>query len=284
MVIQCCQWTRSYFDTIRSYSTNILWKFEADISQQIRCSKYFLKVSTWYLSRSLFLNEIGVKKQFHVSAGHVKVQFSILMLHWHQAQNTEFLQLLIICIFITTRSFNLWTMVKEAPESPLIWNPVKLDILFVKSNNLCFGPKLNWNCHHIPYFCFYICLLFFFFFFCFFQSLESCKDATIATLDLILKWITLRFFDTNTSLHIKALEYLTGLFALLADEDYSLLDNEAHSFIPYLIIKVSLRVWITLQNSNSFKNQMGWLIVFVFCYLLHFLLSNFIMFLLKQRG
>ena len=72
------------------------------------------------------------------------------------------------------------------------------------------------------------------------QSLESCKEATIASLDLILKWITLRFFDTNTSLHIKALEYLNGLFSMLGEEDYNLLDHEAHSFIPYLIIKVRI--------------------------------------------
>ena len=77
-------------------------------------------------------------------------------------------------------------------------------------------------------------------FFFFQQSLESCKEATIASLDLILKWITLRFFDTNTSLHIKALEYLNGLFSMLGDEDYNLLDHEAHSFIPYLIIKVRI--------------------------------------------
>ena len=72
------------------------------------------------------------------------------------------------------------------------------------------------------------------------QALDSCTDASVASLDVLLKWMTLRFFDTNTSLHIKGLEYLNALFALLAEEDYNLLDHEAHSFIPYLIVKVRI--------------------------------------------
>ncbi len=60
---------------------------------------------------------------------------------------------------------------------------------------------------------------------------------TIANLDMILRWLTLRFFETNTSVLLKALEYLTGLFNALAAEGYQLQDIEA-SFIPYLVNKV----------------------------------------------
>ena len=65
-------------------------------------------------------------------------------------------------------------------------------------------------------------------------NLESQK----ANLDLVLKWMTLRFFDTNPSVLLKGLEYLQGVFSMLAQESYHMLDSEASSFIPYLITKV----------------------------------------------
>lgn len=60
----------------------------------------------------------------------------------------------------------------------------------------------------------------------------------MANLDLLLKWITLRFFETNPSVLLKSLEYLNEVFAALAEESYSLHDIEAVSFIPYLVNKV----------------------------------------------
>ncbi|XP_048856026.1 cytoskeleton-associated protein 5-like isoform X1 [Brienomyrus brachyistius] len=70
------------------------------------------------------------------------------------------------------------------------------------------------------------------------EHLEEERDATISCLDLILKWFTLRFFDTNTSVLMKALEYLKLLFSMLSRENYHLNEFEASSFIPYLIVKV----------------------------------------------
>ncbi|XP_078670183.1 cytoskeleton-associated protein 5-like isoform X1 [Branchiostoma floridae x Branchiostoma belcheri] len=69
-------------------------------------------------------------------------------------------------------------------------------------------------------------------------AVKDQKEETIAQLDLLLKWITLRFFDTNTTVNMKALEYLTILFNTLAEDEYRLLDIEANSFLPYLVIKV----------------------------------------------
>lgn len=63
--------------------------------------------------------------------------------------------------------------------------------------------------------------------------------ACIAQLDLILKWFTLRFQDTNPSVIIRGLEFLKKLFKKLGEEDYSLPEMEAYSFLPYLIAKVS---------------------------------------------
>ncbi|XP_029289078.1 cytoskeleton-associated protein 5 isoform X2 [Cottoperca gobio] len=70
------------------------------------------------------------------------------------------------------------------------------------------------------------------------ERLESESDATISCLDLILKWFTLRFFDTNTTVLMKVLEYLKLLFAMLNRENYHLTEYEANSFVPYLILKV----------------------------------------------
>lgn len=69
--------------------------------------------------------------------------------------------------------------------------------------------------------------------------MESESDATIGCLDLILKWFTLRFFDTNTTVLMKVLEYLKLMFAMLNRENYHLTEYEANSFVPYLILKVS---------------------------------------------
>lgn len=60
----------------------------------------------------------------------------------------------------------------------------------------------------------------------------------MSNLDLILKWLTLRFFDTNPSVLLKGLEYLQAVFNILIDDQYHMQEHEAASFIPYLIIKV----------------------------------------------
>lgn len=92
-----------------------------------------------------------------------------------------------------------------------------------------------------------------FFFSSSFKHLESEKDGVISCLDLILKWLTLRFFDTNTSVLMKTLEYLKLLFNLLSQEEYHLTENEASSFIPYLILKVQF----VLQNLTFFMRNMA---------------------------
>lgn len=60
----------------------------------------------------------------------------------------------------------------------------------------------------------------------------------MSNLDLILKWLTLRFFDTNPSVLLKGLDYLQLVFNMLIEDQYHMLETEAASFIPYLIIKV----------------------------------------------
>lgn len=72
----------------------------------------------------------------------------------------------------------------------------------------------------------------------FYQDLPGNSRALVSNLDLILKWLTLRFFDTNPSVLLKGLDYLQLVFNLLIEGEYHMLETEAASFIPYLIIKV----------------------------------------------
>ncbi|XP_072905784.1 cytoskeleton-associated protein 5 isoform X4 [Hemitrygon akajei] len=88
------------------------------------------------------------------------------------------------------------------------------------------------------------------------EHLESEMEGTVACLDLILKWVTLRFFDTNTSVLMKVLEYLKLLFTVLSKEDYHLTENEATSFIPYLINKVGEPKDVIRKDVRSILNMM----------------------------
>ncbi|KAL1502287.1 hypothetical protein ABEB36_007453 [Hypothenemus hampei] len=70
------------------------------------------------------------------------------------------------------------------------------------------------------------------------DDLSEHNEALIANLDLILKWFTLRFFDTNPSVLLKGLEYLHSVFNMLMTKQYKMLENEGSSFVPYLILKI----------------------------------------------
>ncbi|XP_024279880.1 cytoskeleton-associated protein 5 isoform X1 [Oncorhynchus tshawytscha] len=70
------------------------------------------------------------------------------------------------------------------------------------------------------------------------ERMEEELEGTVSCLDLILKWFTLRFFETNSTVLMKVLEYLKLLFPTLSRENYHLNEYEASSFIPYLILKV----------------------------------------------
>lgn len=64
------------------------------------------------------------------------------------------------------------------------------------------------------------------------------KKRYVANLDLILKYLTIRFFDTNTSMLIKCLDITQNLVAILDEEGVNLTEYEAVSFLPFLINKV----------------------------------------------
>ncbi|XP_045137050.1 cytoskeleton-associated protein 5-like isoform X4 [Portunus trituberculatus] len=69
------------------------------------------------------------------------------------------------------------------------------------------------------------------------EDLTCNLEACIANLDLILKWLTIRFFDTNPSVIMKAMDYLQQVFQCVTDDGYRLQDHEVNSFMPFLITK-----------------------------------------------
>ncbi|KAK5643087.1 hypothetical protein RI129_006932 [Pyrocoelia pectoralis] len=69
------------------------------------------------------------------------------------------------------------------------------------------------------------------------EDIPGNGSALISNLDLILKWLTLRFFDTNPSVLLKGLEYLHSVFNMLIEAKYHMLENEGSAFIPYLVLK-----------------------------------------------
>lgn len=70
------------------------------------------------------------------------------------------------------------------------------------------------------------------------DDLAGNVQGLMSNLDLVLKWISLRFYDTNPSVLIKGLDYLVVVLETLIDNDYALTDIEANSFIPHLLTKI----------------------------------------------
>lgn len=102
------------------------------------------------------------------------------------------------------------------------------------------------------------------------KHLEEEKEGVMSSLDLILKWLTLRLFDTNTWVLMKSLEYLKRLFDLLIREDYQLTESEASSFLPYLLLKMGATKESILKEVRTIVKQT--VLIFpvskTFCFLL----------------
>jgi cytoskeleton-associated protein 5 len=60
----------------------------------------------------------------------------------------------------------------------------------------------------------------------------------VSNIDLLLKWASLRFFDTNPAVLIKLLEFIQTTFAYMEENGERLNDQEMMSFLPYLLLKV----------------------------------------------
>uniref|UniRef100_A0A0R3RZL0 Cytoskeleton-associated protein 5 n=1 Tax=Elaeophora elaphi TaxID=1147741 RepID=A0A0R3RZL0_9BILA len=71
------------------------------------------------------------------------------------------------------------------------------------------------------------------------QSLiTDCPESLISNSDLLLKWISLRFFETNPTVLLKVLDLTQGIFSLLLQYNESFSEQEMYSFVPYLLLKL----------------------------------------------
>ncbi|XP_026677349.1 protein mini spindles, partial [Diaphorina citri] len=89
------------------------------------------------------------------------------------------------------------------------------------------------------------------------EDLHHNVQALTCNLDLILKWMTLRFFDTNPSVLLKGLEYLTNVLEILIEQNYRVSEQEASSFIPYLILKIGDPKDAVRGSVRSLFRQLG---------------------------
>lgn len=70
------------------------------------------------------------------------------------------------------------------------------------------------------------------------DDLNSNTKALMCNLDLILKWISLRFYDTNPSVLLKGLDYLNLVMQMLIASEYDMSETEGNSFLPHLLVKL----------------------------------------------
>lgn len=67
---------------------------------------------------------------------------------------------------------------------------------------------------------------------------EEFKQRVLANSDLVLKYITIRLFDSNTSSLFKVLDVLDHMFVIIDQSSAQLLEYEASAFLPYFLQKV----------------------------------------------
>lgn len=70
------------------------------------------------------------------------------------------------------------------------------------------------------------------------EDLPNSTQGLTSNLDLVLKWLSLRFYDTNPSVLLKGLDYLNHALQTLRESSYVLTENEGTSFIPHLLTKI----------------------------------------------
>lgn len=63
-------------------------------------------------------------------------------------------------------------------------------------------------------------------------------ESLLANNDLLLKWISLRFFETNPTVLLKVLDLTQTLFKLILQYEEPFTDQELMAFMPYLISKL----------------------------------------------
>lgn len=88
------------------------------------------------------------------------------------------------------------------------------------------------------------------------KAIEDLPEETVSNLDLILRWLTLRFFENFQTVTVKMIEYMHALFEMLKIREYSMSDYEADGFLPYFVGKVR-EIRCKKIISNCFNTPAG---------------------------
>ncbi|OAY83553.1 protein MOR1 isoform X1 [Ananas comosus] len=81
------------------------------------------------------------------------------------------------------------------------------------------------------------------------KALPTCAKEVIELLDILLRWFVLRLCESNTTCLLKVLEFLPELFDVLKDQNYTLTEAEAATFLPCLVEKSG-------QNIEKLREKM----------------------------
>ncbi|KHJ75149.1 hypothetical protein OESDEN_25235 [Oesophagostomum dentatum] len=69
------------------------------------------------------------------------------------------------------------------------------------------------------------------------KTAETCPEALVKNSDLLLKWCTLRFYETNPAVLIKVLEFAKQVLVLVRSFDEPMSTEEMYAFVPHLLLK-----------------------------------------------
>ena len=83
------------------------------------------------------------------------------------------------------------------------------------------------------------------------ETAAPLADEALCSIDLLLKWTTLRFFDTNPAVHRKTMQFLQELFNTLAVEGGEFADQDAHAFLPYLMTQSGHKLESVRQDTHQ---------------------------------
>ncbi|VDM72813.1 unnamed protein product [Strongylus vulgaris] len=69
------------------------------------------------------------------------------------------------------------------------------------------------------------------------KTAETNPEALVKNSDLLLKWCTLRFYETNPAVLIKVLEFSKQVLALVQSFEEPMSSEEMYAFVPHLLLK-----------------------------------------------
>lgn len=70
------------------------------------------------------------------------------------------------------------------------------------------------------------------------QELASNPQAIVNNVDLLMKWSTLRLFETNPAVHLKLLDFWISALQWMETNGEQLNEPEVNCFMPYILMKV----------------------------------------------